>query len=133
MYCTTKNIVVALLMMLSAACSNSIPFELSSVVGWYRLKYYPEIDNQTGWDYDLIQLEELMKINSDSTYTIERIHPAGGFEILPDSGTWSIKDNHLLLHSKHSDGDRSFQAVENGIIEPECSRKDLRNIVWKRE
>jgi hypothetical protein len=128
-----QNIILAIFLLLSAACNNSILFYPGSIVGSYRLKYYAKIDNGTGWDYDQDHREELMKINPDLSYTIERIYPQGGFEILPDSGTWKIQNNLLLLNSNNLDNVRSFEFAKNGIIEPKCAREDLSNILWHSE
>jgi hypothetical protein len=129
----TQIIILGTFLLLFASFNDSIHFDSGSIVGSYRLKYYPEIDNGTDWDYDQIQREELMKLNADSSYTIERIYPQGGFEILPDSGTWKTQDDLLLLHSKKLDNIRSFECTKDGIVEPKCAREDLSNILWHKE
>lgn len=129
----TQIIILGTFLLVFASCNNSICFDSGSIVGSYRLKYYPEINNGTGWDYDQIQREELMKLSADSSYTIERIYPKRSFEILLDSGTWKINDDLLLLHSNNLNNIRSFECAKDGFIEPKCAREDLSNILWHKE
>lgn len=105
-----------------------------NIAGHYRLKYYPELKNKTGWDYDQKCREELLLVNADSTYIIERIYPQGGFEVLPDKGRWTIKNDVILLTSTVNNSTRKFNIRANGLIEPMCTeRNDLSGQLWAKE
>lgn len=102
-----------------------------NISGHYRLAFYPQVHSRSGWDVDLRQLEELLTLKDDSTYLIERIRPQGGFELLPRTGQWKIKDCVLLL--KDESATRYFIFEKDGLREPRCARKDLRKVTWKKE
>lgn len=107
------------------------------ISGQYRLNYIS--DKGSGWSYD--HKEELLNLNKDSTFVL-RLISQGGFEVYPDSGTWSIKETTIFLKTKLTqdmiDVDfvpplREFKVLANGLIEPNCRDKRLRKTVWKKE
>lgn len=105
-----------------------------SISGSYRLKYYPKINNKTGWDYNQIQREELITINSNNNYKIEHIYPLGGFEIVPDTGKCEINNDTILLESYLDKHTRTFKITANGLMEQNCQeRGDLCNIILIKE
>lgn len=114
------------------ACSEQVSMDINkieNIEGKYRLSYYPEAELETTWDYNKIQREELLTIKNDSTFVLERIHPQGGFEIVPMDGTWKIIESKLVLNST-----RIFDIGNEYIKETKCSeRDDLSNIHWKKE
>lgn len=106
------------------------------VSGKYHLNY---IDNGSSWSYD--HKEELLTLNKDSTFILQLISQCG-FEVLPDSGFWTISKSMIILKTKvqynmidagFNPSIRFFKITTDGLIEPNCSKRKLRNSLWKRE
>ena len=103
-------------------------FKLS---GNYRRRYSEKTNKKNiGWVY---KREELLTLNFDSTYVIIRIQPLEGFEVLPDSGKWSINKSYIILKSNSVDYYRKFKTTVNGLIEPHRKEKYLSNVLWTKE
>lgn len=103
----------------------------TNVTGQYRLKYSPKTHTSSGWDIHSVILEELLTLREDSIFVIERIRPQGGFEVLPQTGHWQIKNNVLVLTGDRYP--RFFEKAAHGLREPNCERAELRNVLWRKE
>lgn len=99
--------------------------------GNYRL-YYSEKTNKKnlGWVY---KREELLTLNSDSTYVIIHIQQLEAFEVLPDSGNWSINKSYITLKSNSAAYYRKFNANLSGLLEPHRKEKYLSKVLWTKE
>lgn len=129
-----KRLIFALLALLLSSCgSNETSFykpsgyDIQNLPGKYRLVFHSNPPPKSGWDYNY--REELMVLTTDSNFIIERVRPQGGFQVVPQTGTWTYTNDKVIL-----DSGREFIFVKNGLIEP-CNkeRNDLSNVLWKKE
>lgn len=119
--------------------SFKTPIQLSyDYSGQYRLKFCGD-KKVSGWCIDY--KEELLTLLTDSTFILELVSQ-GGFEVYPDSGTWSLKNSGIILKTKITDRmvaygyvpkKRLFKLIKGGLEEPKCIDKRLRKIMWKKE
>lgn len=105
------------------------------VAGTYRLRFEETFPGKSPCWWSTITHEELLKLNSDSTYVTTRISPQGAFQVLPDSGTWMYKHSKIILISKceHNTYKRYFKVFETGIKEQHCKEKIACNMLWLKE
>lgn len=113
-------------------------FVRQDISGHYRLKYTGD-KFCGGWPID--NKEELLTLSKDSTFVLELISQ-GGFEVYPDSGTWTLTNTDIILKTKITQQMiecdfkppiRKFILVKDGLLEPKCTDRRLRKTVWTKE
>ncbi len=113
-------------------------FFRQDISGQYRLKYKGD-KFCGGWPLD--NKEELLTLNKDSSFVLELISQ-GGFEVYPDSGTWTLTNTIIVLKTKITQqmiecdfkpAIRKFKIVNDGLLEPKCTERRLRKTVWTKE
>jgi hypothetical protein len=122
-------LIVCLLATIITSCTfhKEVVCDSTDLPGNFRLNYRDKKEN--GWL--TFSREELLTLFSDSTYVLERISPQGGFEMLPDSGSWHFEKCIVIIDNGTSK--RSFCVVGKDLKEPKCKEKKLSNVLWKRE
>jgi hypothetical protein len=129
-----KIILVGLIALILCSFDIKDSKEITTTIsGTYRLRYeeIPSRKSSFCWSF---MYEELLQLNPDSSYVLTRVLPVGGPVVLPDSGKWAFRNAYLILNSSTIDWyHKKFKIVENGIIEPSCSVKKFRKIVWAKE
>jgi hypothetical protein len=119
---------------LSAYC-----FSADSLAGKYLYKYQHQKSNSikqkqtviSGWDYNAEDRTELLTLNANGTFEMERISPQGGFWVVPVTGSWKISAEGVLILSgpQYYDGDylyffqKTFSIFNGNLTEKNSENK----------